>query len=62
MENNKNENVDQKVKAPLADEKHQLDPTIKGNNDQTQQKEPGKLPDDELGVDHNSDPIIAKKQ
>jgi hypothetical protein len=62
MENNKKENEDQKAKAPLADEKHELDPTIKGNNDKTQQKQPGKLPEDEMGTDHNSDPIIAKKQ
>jgi hypothetical protein len=62
MENNKTENSDQKAKAPLADRDHQLDPSVKGNRAKEDQKELGKLPDDDLGTDHNSDPILAKNQ
>jgi hypothetical protein len=62
MENSKNENSKQKAKAPLADKKHQLDPTVKANRGKEEQKEVGKLPNDDLGTDHNSDPIIAKNQ
>jgi hypothetical protein len=62
MENNKNENIDKKVKATSPDEKHQSNPVKRENNDKTEQNETGKLPDDEIGTDHNSDPYLAKKQ
>ena len=61
MENNQNEKPLQKATAPLADKNHQLDPAVTGK-EATQQEEVGKLPDNELGVDHNSDPVIAKNQ
>lgn len=58
--NNKADN-NRTAKAPLADEKHQLEPSVTGQTE-NQDEEPGKLPKDELGVDHHSDPVTSKTQ
>lgn len=62
MENQERGKTTQKAKAPLADEKHKLNPSVTGKPKLDEEKEPGKLPENEFGIDHNSDPVIAKKQ
>lgn len=61
-DNEENKETNRMAKAPLADEKHKLKPSVTGGTNIQQDKEPGKLPDPEkdFGVDHNSDPVISK--
>ena len=62
MEKEQQENTNQKAKTPLADEKHQLTAEEHHPKDKVENKEYGKLPEDDFGTDHNSDPILAKNQ